>query len=112
MPEPHLSIVIPAYNEAQRIGDSLGKVRQFLAAQPYPAELWVVDDGSTDATAEIVSKALAAFPLSRLLQNERNRGKGFSVRRGVLEARGEFVLFSDSDLSTPIEEAAKLLEAL
>jgi len=112
MSEPRLSIVIPAYNEALRIGDSLEKVRHYIESKPFPVELLVVDDGSTDPTVEIVSKALAAFPSGRLVRNDRNHGKGFSVRHGVLEARGELVLFTDSDLSTPIEEADKLLESI
>ncbi len=112
MPEPRLSIVIPAYNEASRIVDSLAKVRRYLESKAFPTELLVVDDGSTDQSVELVSKALGGLPAARLVRNDRNRGKGFSVRHGMLEARGEFVLFTDADLSTPIEEADKLLEAL
>ena len=108
MTEPLLSIVIPAYNEAQRIPNSLDKVRRFRELAPYPIEVIVVDDGSTDQTV----KTLSAFPDVRLVRNDRNRGKGYSVRHGVLEARGEFVLFTDADLSTPIEEVDKLLSAL
>jgi dolichyl-phosphate beta-glucosyltransferase len=108
MAEPFLSIVVPAYNEAGRIRDTLERVCRFKASKPYSIELMVVDDGSTDQTVEIVS----GFPGIRLVRNDRNHGKGFTVRHGVLEARGEFVLFADADLSTPIEEADKLLSAL
>ena len=108
MPEPFLSIVIPAYNEARRIRDTLERVSHFRESQAYAVELIVVDDGSTDHTDETV----AEFPGIRLVRNDRNHGKGFTVRHGVLEARGELVLFSDADLSTPIEEVDKLLLAL
>jgi glycosyltransferase involved in cell wall biosynthesis len=108
MPEPFLSIVIPAYNEAQRIGSTLKDVRRFAESKPFPMELIVVDDGSTDRTCEVV----AQFSDVRLLRNARNRGKGFTVRHGVLEARGRFVLFADADLSSPIQEADRLLTAL
>jgi dolichyl-phosphate beta-glucosyltransferase len=108
MADPFLSIVVPAYNEARRILDTMEKLCQFKALQPYSIELMVVDDGSTDQTVETVSE----FPGIRLVWNDRNHGKGFTVRHGVLEARGEFVLFTDADLSTPIEEVDKLLSAL
>lgn len=112
MPEPYLTIVIPAYNEELRIGNTLRQVRQYLDTRNYPVELIVVDDGSTDATPEILRDILTGYPAMRILRNEPNRGKGFSARRGVLEARGEFVLFTDADLSAPIEETNKLLAAL
>jgi glycosyltransferase involved in cell wall biosynthesis len=108
MSEPYLSIVIPAYNEAGRIEGTLEQVRSYAAAKPFRVELMVVDDGSTDRTLEIA----AQFPEVRVVRNDRNRGKGFTVRHGVLEARGEFILFTDADLSTPIEEADKLLAAM
>jgi dolichyl-phosphate beta-glucosyltransferase len=108
MPEPLLSIVIPAYNEAQRIGSTLEDVRRYAESKPFPVELIVVDDGSADRTCEVVAQCSDV----RLLRNERNRGKGFTVRHGVLEARGRFVLFADADLSAPIEEADRLLTAL
>jgi glycosyltransferase involved in cell wall biosynthesis len=108
MSEPFLSIVVPAYNEARRIRETLERLSHFKRAEPYTIELMVVDDGSTDQTVETVSE----FPAIRLVRNDRNHGKGFTVRHGVLEARGEFVLFTDADLSTPIQEVDKLLSAL
>src|SRR5262249_18035052 len=111
-PSVRLSVVIPAYNEEGRIGDTLDRILGYLARQTYDAEIIVVDDGSRDGTAEIVTRAGGKAPPVQLLRNSRNRGKGFSVRVGFLRARGEYVLFSDADLSTPIEEVAKLLGAL
>lgn len=112
MSEPFLSIVIPAYNEVQRLGRSLEKIRHYLGSKPFNSEIIVVDDGSTDAQGEVLGDARRGCPSLRVIRNERNRGKGFSVRRGVLEAQGELVLFTDADLSAPIEEADKLLAEL
>lgn len=112
MSRPYLSVVIPAYNEALRIGATLEKVREYLATRNYETELIVVDDGSTDGTPELLRDFAARHPGMRVLGNDPNRGKGFSVRRGVLEANGEMVLFTDADLSAPIEETNKLLAAL
>lgn len=112
MSAPYLSVVIPAYNEELRIGITLEKVRQYLVTRNFPCELIVVDDGSRDDMPELLSEYSARHSATRVLRNEPNRGKGYSVRRGVLEARGEFVLFTDADLSAPIEEANKLLAAL
>ena len=109
---PRLSIVIPAYNEFGRIGPSLEKILAYIRSREFSAEIIVVDDASTDNTAELVSDWARSHPEVRLLSNDRNRGKGFSVRRGVLEARGEWVLFTDADLSAPIEETDKLVQAL
>jgi len=108
----YLSIVIPAYNEEQRIGGTLETVVAYLLRQPYTAEIIVVDDGSHDATARTVAPFCNMLPPVHLLHNGRNRGKGFSVRSGFLYARGEYLLFSDADLSTPIAEVEKLLAAL
>jgi len=108
MSEPFLSIVIPAYNEAGRIGGSLEAIQNYIRGKDFPVETIVVDDGSTDDTVEIASTHAGI----RILPNGRNRGKGFSVQRGVLEARGELILFTDADLSAPIEEADKLLAAM
>ncbi len=112
MPPPFLSVVIPAYNEALRIGTTLASVREYLASRDYATELILVDDGSTDSTPAVLREFQSPRPAARVFRNEPNRGKGFSVRRGALEAQGEFVLFSDADLSAPIEEAGKLLAAL
>jgi glycosyltransferase involved in cell wall biosynthesis len=108
MPEPFLSIVIPAYNEANRLAGSLQAIQTYVRSKSFPVETLVVDDGSADATVEIASRHAEV----RVLRNDRNRGKGFSVRHGVLEARGELVLITDADLSAPIEEADKLLAAM
>lgn len=105
---PEVSVVVPAYNEQARIGRTLVRALDHLAAHhPEHGELIVVDDGSTDETARIVEQV--GGDRVRLLRQPRNSGKGAAVRRGVLEARGEFVLFMDADLSTPIEELEKLL---
>jgi len=112
MDNPFLSVVIPAYNEALRIGSTLEKVRQYLDTRSYPCELILVDDGSRDETPRLLADFCTRYPAARVLRNEPNRGKGYTVRRGVLDARGEFVLFADADLSSPIEEANKLLAAL
>lgn len=106
------SIVIPAYNESARISSTLEKVLGYVYAQQWDAEIIVVNDGSTDKTAAIVEEFAAKHPNLRLLENPGNRGKGYSVRNGMLHANGDIVIFSDADLSSPIEESAKLLEAI
>ncbi len=111
-PDPDLSIVIPAYNEERRLPEAFRRIRAYLEARKTSAEVIVVDDGSTDGTASVVTLARAALPGIRLVSNGRNRGKGYSVRHGMLEARGRVVLFTDADLSAPIEEADKLFAAL
>jgi len=110
--EPIYSIVIPAYNEGARLGATLEKVLAYVHAQGWLAEVIVVNDGSRDNTSDIVREYAAADSTLRLVENPGNRGKGFSVRLGMLSARGRVVLFSDADLSSPIEEAPKLLQAL
>ena len=107
-----LSIVIPAFNEERRLPKSLQRIQAYLKSRCLRAEVLVVDDGSTDATSKVVEASRSGFPELRLISNGRNRGKGFSVRHGMLEARGEFALFTDADLSAPIEEADKLLAPL
>lgn len=111
-----LSIIIPAYNEERRIGRSLEDVLRFLASQPYRAEVIVVDDGSSDKTASAVSERITQYQDAghdlRVLTNIPNRGKGYSVKRGLTEARGEIVLFSDADFSSPITEAPKLIDPI
>jgi dolichyl-phosphate beta-glucosyltransferase len=111
-PPLDLSVVIPAFNEERRLPRTLESIFAYLQARPYRAEIIVVDDGSSDQTPEIVTACRQKYPALRLVSNGGNRGKGYSVRHGILEARGEVALFSDADLSTPIEEADKLLAAL
>ena len=110
--EPAYSIVIPAYNEAARLGATLNKVLAYIHKQAWDAELIVVNDGSRDNTVDIIRSFAAKDPVVRLVENPGNRGKGFSVRNGMLNARGRIVLFSDADLSSPIEEAPKLFRAI
>lgn len=112
MQDPAYSIVIPAYNESARLGATLEKVAAYIAQNNLDAEVLVVNDGSRDNTAEIIRNFAACNPAIRLLENPGNRGKGYSVRNGMLNARGRILLFSDADLSSPIEEFSKLLEAL
>ena len=109
---PDLSIVIPAYNEERRLPKTLDAILAYLQARTYRTEILVVDDGSSDGTREVVDAYRRKHSGLRLVSNGKNRGKGFSVRHGMLEARGEITLFTDADLSTPIEEADKLFAAL
>ncbi len=102
------SIVIPAYNESERLYDSLEKIVAFLAEQKLSAEVLVVNDGSRDDTAEIIRQFSERYSFIRLIENPGNRGKGYSVRNGMLQANGDIVLFTDADLSAPITEAPKL----
>jgi dolichyl-phosphate beta-glucosyltransferase len=108
-----LTIVIPAYNEEQRLPPALTRVRAYCdASTRYSSvEILIVDDGSRDGTARLVESVALQDPRVRLLRNPGNRGKGYSVRHGMLEARNEWVLFSDADLSAPIEELDKLLDS-
>lgn len=108
---PELSIVIPAWNEALRLPRSLQIIGEYLRRKGISAEIIVVNDGSTDATAALARQAARELPV-RVLDNPVNRGKGYSVRRGMLAARGRTWLFTDADLSAPIEEVEKLLSAL
>ena len=107
-----LAIIIPAYNEERRLPPTLEKISAWLRGKSLPAEILVVDDGSTDATARVVADFAPRLPGLRLVSNGRNYGKGYSVRHGMLEARAPIALFTDADLSAPIEEAGKLLAAL
>ena len=106
------SIVIPAYNESARLRSTIEKILAHMQADRWDAEILVVNDGSSDDTAAIVRSFSAHNRAVRLIQNPGNRGKGYSVRNGMLHAHGEIVLFSDADLSSPIEEAGKLFSAI
>lgn len=113
---PVVSTVMPAYNEENRLPASLERVIAFLAEQPFESEIVIADDGSRDRTADIVrGREAAGLPPRvslRLVQHERNRGKGAAIRTGMLAARGRYVFFMDADLATPPEDARGLLDAL
>jgi len=109
---PSVSIVIPAYNEEARLPATLEAIFDYLRAKNFSsAEVLVVDDGSTDGTAALVERCQREHSGLRLLKNPGNRGKGYTVRHGMLEAKGEWILYSDADLSAPIGELDKLLDA-
>ena len=110
--QPSHSFILPAYNEGERLASSLPKVLEYVSQRGLQAEIIVVNDGSKDDTAEVVRRFAAVNPTVRLLENPGNRGKGYSVRNGMLHARGDIVLFTDTDLSSPIDEADKLFSAL
>jgi len=109
---PKYSIVIPAYNESARIRTTIEKILGHIQRRDWNAEVLVVNDGSTDDTPQIVQTYAADNPVLHLIDNPGNRGKGYSVRNGMLHACGEVILFSDADLSSPIEEADKLFAAV
>src|SRR6266852_2736328 len=109
---PTFSIIMPAYNEGARIGTTLVRVLNYVDAQHSDAEVIVVNDGSRDQTPHLVRSYAQTHPALRLIENPGNRGKGYSVRNGMLHAGGEVLLFSDADLSSPIEEASKLFAAI
>lgn len=112
MPSPYYSIIVPAYNEAERIGTSLERMLSYIAECKWSAEIMVVNDGSRDNTSEIVNEFARRNPLVRLIENPGNRGKGYTVRNGMLNASGQVLLFTDADLSSPIEEAPKLFAVI
>ncbi len=109
-----ISIVIPAFEESDRLDDSIRQILSFIKNENLAAELIVVDDGSQDKTAQIAERSCAEFPElpTKVIRYEQNRGKGFAVKTGLLEAKGEVALFSDADLSTPIEELYKLVKPI
>lgn len=109
---PHLAVVVPAYNEQDRIGPTLLRINEYLSGQNYTWIVCVVSDGSTDSTSQIVSEFCATHPQFHLIESKPNRGKGFVVRRGMLETEAEWLLFSDADLAAPIEEVEKLFAAV
>jgi len=109
---PRYSIIIPAYNEAARLGSTLERVLSYVSQQAWDAEIVVVNDGSRDQTPDLVRTRSAVHPNLRLIENPGNRGKGYSVRNGMLNAAGEILLFTYADLSSPIEESVKLFAAI
>ena len=109
---PDISIIVPSYNEERRLPETLERIAAYVHAPGREVEILVVDDGSTDGTAAIAESFKGKFGALRVLSNGVNRGKGYSVRHGMLEARGRVVLFTDADLSAPIEEADKLFAAM
>jgi dolichyl-phosphate beta-glucosyltransferase len=111
-PSVDLSIVIPSYNEELRLPATLERIAEYLPTLGLRTEVLVVDDGSRDRTAAVAESFRQKLSGLRVLANETNRGKGYSVRHGMLEACGDMVLFTDADLSAPIEESDKLIGAL
>jgi len=109
---PDLSVVIPSYNEELRLPGTLDRIATYLQTYGGAAEVLVVDDGSKDRTAAVAESYRGKIPSLRVVSNRVNRGKGYSVRHGMQEARGRIALFTDADLSAPIEEAGKLIAAL
>ncbi|HTC78687.1 MAG TPA: dolichyl-phosphate beta-glucosyltransferase [Terriglobales bacterium] len=109
---PHLSIIIPSYNEELRLPSTLERIAAYLSTYAHEAEVLVVDDGSEDGTAAVAESYRSKILTLRVISNGVNRGKGYSVRHGIEEARGRIALFTDADLSAPIEEAGKLIDGL
>jgi dolichyl-phosphate beta-glucosyltransferase len=112
---PYLSLVLPAYNEEQRLGPSLRKLADYLGGRGYPCEVIVVDDGSADATGEVAERWAASMPEGvqlRLLSHHHNQGKGAAVKTGCLAAEGEYVIFTDVDLASPLEDCEGIIAAL
>ena len=112
MAHPRLSIVIPAYNERARIGNTLERVLWCVQDRGWDAEVLVVDDGSTDETPDIVQHWMQNHDRLHMVRNPGNRGKGYSVRNGLLQSAGDIVMFTDADLSSPMEEAELLMAAI
>jgi glycosyltransferase involved in cell wall biosynthesis len=107
-----LSIIVPSFNEELRLPASLQRIADYIKSSSRTTEVLVVDDGSSDGTAAVAASFADRIPNLRVLKNGENRGKGYSVRHGMREAQGQYVLFTDADLSAPIEEADRLLAAL
>lgn len=109
---PYLSLIIPAYNEAFRIRQTIQTAARYLEARDYTWELVIVDDGSVDGTLDAAKSCLGESSQIRLISYQPNRGKGYAVRQGVFAARGEYIAFSDADFSAPLEELSKLFDAI
>lgn len=111
---PSISIIVPAFDEQDRLGESLAKIIEYVTAEGLNTELIVVDDGSRDATAKVAEEAFLSFPegRGRVIRYEQNRGKGHAVRLGLEAAAADVALFTDADLSTPIEEMQKLIRPI
>ncbi|MGD0764725.1 MAG: dolichyl-phosphate beta-glucosyltransferase [Dehalococcoidia bacterium] len=112
---PYLSLVLPAYNEEQRLGASLRKLADHLGRQGYACEILVVDDGSSDATADVAERWAASMPDTvslRVLTHLRNQGKGAAVKTGCLAATGDYVLYTDVDLASPLDDCERIVAAL
>ncbi len=109
-----LSIIIPAFDESERLGSTLDRVFEYVRSRSITAEMIVVDDGSSDNTAEVAEESCSRYPdvASKVIRYENNRGKGFAVRTGLEACSAPIALFSDADLSTPIEEMEKLIEPI
>lgn len=108
-PSKSISIVIAAFNEEKRLRPSLLKVKEYLNNQGMYSEIIVVDDGSTDSTQQVAAGLTQDIPHLRIIRYAPNKGKGYALRKGVLLSKGEVILLTDADLSTPIEELSKLL---
>ncbi len=112
MSAPYLALIVPAYNEEERIGPTLARINEYLGSQTYTWSVTVVSDGSRDKTCEVVRGFNEDRPNFALIDSQPNRGKGFVVRKGMLSTDAEFLAFSDADLATPIEEIEKLFAAI
>ena len=108
MNQPRIHVIIPAYNEEERIGRTLARMYEYFEQVDYSYEVTVVSDGSTDSTVKLVNEFGKTHPHFHLLESQPNKGKGFVVRKGMLECQGDWLLLSDADLATPIEEVEKL----
>lgn len=106
---PFLSVVVPAYNEEKRIGDTLTTILAYLESKTYTYEIIIVDDGSRDGTVEVINSKIHQSDRARLITYQPNRGKGFAVRQGMLASQGQTIVFTDADLSTPITEIENAL---
>lgn len=110
--QPYLSLIIPAFNEEARIGESLDKILAFFQSQPYFYEILIVDDGSRDQTVDVIRERFGSKDGFTIYQQPRNMGKGGAVKQGMLQARGDYVFFSDADLSVPIDTLSVFLAEL